>query len=117
MNLNEQYKNFLVKRRRFAKSWPLVGILLLLGIFAFLIWLFLRNPLLVNPFEVASRLEAGTIEKSTLVLMAGMLPIMFLACFFILLVMVLFAFAVFSNEKKYIKIIDLLLHKETEKMS
>lgn len=112
MNLNDQHKRFLAKRRRFARSWPLVGMLLLLGIFGFLVWLFLRNPLLVSPLEIASRLDAGTIEESTLILMAGMLPVMFLGCFFILLVVILLGFAVFSNERKYMKIIDSLLHEQ-----
>lgn len=115
MDLNDQHKSFLARRRRSAKSWPLVGMLLLLGILAFLVWLFLRNPLLVNPFEVASRLEAGTIERSTMMLMTGMLPVMSLACFFILLVMIIFVFTAFSNENKYIKIIDSLLHEQAEK--
>lgn len=117
MDLNDRNKRFLAKRRRFARSWPLVGTLLLLGISTLLAWLFLRNPLLANPFEVASRLGAETIEQSTLILLAGLLPLMFLACFSILFIMILFGFTVFSNEKKYLKIIDSLLHEQTGELS
>jgi hypothetical protein len=113
MNLNERNRRFLAKRRRLARSWPLLGTLLLIGISAFVVWAFLRNPLLANPFEVASRLGAETIELSTLILMAGLFPIMFLACFLMLFVIVLFGFAAFSNEKKYLEIIDSLVHEQT----
>jgi len=92
-----------------------VGMGVLLVSFGFLVWLFLHNPLLVNPAKVFSRLEAGAIEKSTLQLMAGMLPMMFLFCFFLLVVLVLFVFAAFSNDKKHIKIIDTLLAKSMDR--
>jgi len=111
VNLDEQLVKFLKKRRRLARFWPVIATLLLMGILAFVVWLFLKNPLLVNPFEVASRLDAGTVESSTLILMAGMLPIMFLACLLILIVVILFGFTVFSNEKKYLEIIDRLLNE------
>ncbi|MBN1223193.1 MAG: hypothetical protein JXB23_08075 [Candidatus Aminicenantes bacterium] len=112
--MDEQYLSFLKKRRRLAIFWPVVATLLLMGILAFLVWMFVKNPLLVNPFEVASRIDAGTIENSTLILMAGMLPIMFLACILILVVVVLFGFSMFSKEKKYLDIIDRLLREETD---
>jgi len=40
--------------------------------------------------------------------MAGMLPVVVLLCFLVLFMLVLFAFAAFSNERKLIRIIDSL---------
>jgi uncharacterized BrkB/YihY/UPF0761 family membrane protein len=107
--VDEQSQSFLKKRRRMTQFWPVIGTLLLAGVLAFLVWMFLKKSLLVNPFEVTSRIDAGTLENSTLTLMAGMLPIVFLACFFILIVVVLFAFSAFANERRYLRIIDALL--------
>ena len=107
--MDEQSMSFLKKRRRLARFWPVAGTLLLAGVLAFLVWMFLKKSLLVNPFEVASRIDAGTLENSTITLMAGMLPVVFLACFFILILVVLYAFSAFSNERRYLRIIDTLL--------
>lgn len=107
--VDEQSESFLKKRRRMTRFWPVVGTLLLAGVLSFLVWMFLKKSLLVNPFEVTSRIDAGTLENSTVILMAGMLPVVFLACFLILIVVVLFAFSAFSNERKYQRIIDGLL--------
>lgn len=41
-------------------------------------------------------------------LMAVMLPFLFLLCFVLLMGVVLFAYALFANEKKHLKIIDML---------
>ncbi len=71
--------------------------------------MFIRNPLMVNPFEVASRLEAGTLEETTMILLAGMLPIMLGLCFLLLSVLIVFGFVMFSHERKYHRIIDRLL--------
>jgi hypothetical protein len=109
MKLDDTSAGFLAKRRRFARTWPWVGTSLLLVLGAFVAWMFVRNPLLINPLEVASLLEAGTLEESTLILMAGMLPIMLWLCLLILSIVIAFGFVMFSNERKYHRIIDKLL--------
>ena len=102
---NDELK-FLNKRKRLINTWRLVGPLSLVLILGFLLWFYVRYPLLVNPFEVVSRLESGTLETSTLSLMAVMLPIMFLVCFGLLITIVLLMFVAFSNEKKYLEILS-----------
>lgn len=97
---------FLSKRKRLMKSWRLVGPLCLLAILGFLVWFYIRYPLLVNPFKVAASLKSGVLEVTTLSLMAIMSPIMFLVCFGLLIIMVLLMFVSFSNEKKYLEIIN-----------
>ena len=117
MKLNNKQKIFIEKRRRLMRSWSIIGSLLLFGIIASLGWMSLRNPLLVNPFKVASRLNSGTVEQSTLIIMAAMLPVVFLACFFLLAALILFCFSAFSNEKKHLKIIDSLLRNHSGESS
>ena len=115
MLITERQKRFLKKRRKLIRVWPYLGTLLLLFIAVFIVWLLIRKPLLVNPFYVINGLGAGTIEQSTLLLMAGMLPIMFAACLLLLIAIVIFTFSAFSNEKKHIKVIDHLLEDRSEK--
>jgi hypothetical protein len=87
-----------------------MGPLCLLFICGLWLWLYLHSPLLVNPFEIASRLENETLESSILPLMALMLPIIVLACFGLLIAIIVFMYAVFSNEKTYMEIISELSH-------
>lgn len=108
MALTDRDRFFLAKRKRMTRSWPLMGSLLLVVLVALVAWLFYQAPTFVNPFAVMSRLESNAIEQSTLGIMAGMLPVVVLLCFLVLFMLVLFAFAAFSNERKLIRIIDSL---------
>ena len=107
---SRRHQAFLEKRRRLLKTWRWIGPLCLLLIFVLLLWLYLHSPLLVNPFEIVSRIENETLESSILSLMALMLPIIVLACFGLLIAIIVFMYAVFSNEKKYMEIINELSH-------
>lgn len=109
MSLDDKYIQFMAKRKKLARTWPVVGTVLLAVLIAFLAWLYYHNPLLVNPFEIISRLEKGTVEQSTLVLMAVLLPFMFLTCFVLLAALVLFVFSAFSAEKRHMRAVDMLL--------
>ena len=104
--MNKQQTIFIEKRRKLIRAWRAVRPLMLLGIIAYAIYQYIRTPLLVNPFEVMERLRGGSIEQPTLELMAVMLPVMFLTIIFILVVLVVLLFASMSNEKKYLKIIE-----------
>lgn len=108
--MDEQQQLFWERRNRLLNAWKFVGPLLLLSIVGLLLWFYLRNPLLVNPFEIATRLDNETLQQSTLVIMAVMLPIMFLACFVLLLAIIGLMYAAFFNEKKYRQIINKLIN-------
>ena len=99
---------FLDKRRGLIRAWRYVGPVLLLAILGFSAYLFIRTPLLINPFEVISRLEAGTLEESTTVILAAMLPVMFGGMLVLLIAIVLVMYAAIANEKKYVAIIEKL---------
>ncbi len=106
--MNESDRRFLQRRRRLARSWNLVGAALLLVLLALAATLFFRVPFLANPMYVADLLKTGGLERSTLELMAMMLPVVFLLCLAVTVVVVLFGFAIFSNERRYLAIIDAL---------
>lgn len=107
--LTADQMEFLAKRRRLARLWPIIGALLLIVVVAAVAWLFLRHPLLINPLTLTSRVQAGTLPNSTLVILAVMLPVMSLACFIVLTAVILYGFSVFAIERRYQRLIKGLL--------
>jgi hypothetical protein len=110
----ETHRKYVEGRRRLVARWNVVGWSLIAAIAAVLGFLFLTSPLLVNPFEVLARVGTGSLPAPTLDLMAVMLPVVFLGCIMLLVVLVIFQFAAIANERRLIAIIDdLLRHGET----
>ena len=105
MTLSDKECVFVNRRRKLIRLWSVMGILLLILLGLFTLWMFMSNPLLVNPFEVADQLLAGTIETPTLQLMAGLLPVAMLMCLTTVLVLIIYVFAAIGNEKRYLEII------------
>jgi hypothetical protein len=66
------------------------------------------TPLLVNPIEVADRLESRAIDEPMLALMSLLLTVSILLCFLVLAAIILFVYAVISWEMKYLQVIDRL---------
>lgn len=104
--------DFIEKRRWFAARWNLVGTALLAGLVVYLAWLYSAHPRLANPFQVFGELEVGGIPQPTLEFMAAALPVVIWAIFMVLAVVIAFGFAIFRNERRYLKIIDRLRTKE-----
>lgn len=103
--LARKQQRFIMRRRKLLRTWRVVGPLLLLLLIITAVIMFFGYPLMFNPYEVIERLEAGTLENSTLQLMALLLPIAMLMVFFMLVVVVLLSFAALTNDKKYLAII------------
>jgi ABC-type transport system involved in multi-copper enzyme maturation permease subunit len=106
MQLNGEDQRFLAKRARLVKTWRYAGAILIAMLIGLGIWLFFSKPLLANPFVVLTRLKSDSIPESTMALMAGILPVVVLMCIFLAITIVLFAFLAFSNEKKYLTLIQ-----------
>lgn len=104
--LAEHHQRFILRRRKLLRTWRVVGPVLLLLLIIVGVIMFFNYPLMFNPYEAIERLEAGTLENSTLQLMALLLPIAMLMLFFMLVVVVLFSFAAMGNDKKYLAIIQ-----------
>ncbi len=115
MELKEEQRKFIETRSKFVKTWPFVGTGLLAIILGLGTWLFLTKRLLANPFFVLNQLKTNAISLPTLTLMAGLLPVVILLCLFLVVVVIIFAFAAFSNEKKYLAIIKSLVEKKVNK--
>ena len=109
MELTDKERRFVAKRTKFVQAWPLVGGVLLCLVLGLGVWLFLSKPLLANPFVVLSKLNSGSIPASTLTLMAVLLPVSVLMCLILAIAVVLFCFAAFANEKKYIQMIHRMI--------
>jgi uncharacterized membrane protein len=106
MQLSYEEQRFVAKRAKLMRTWRYVGAILLAMIIGLGMWLFWSNPLLANPFVVMARLKGDSIPESTMALMAGMLPVIVLLCIVLAVTAILFVFAAFSNEKKYLTIIQ-----------
>ena len=111
MQLSDEERRFLVKRARLVRTWRYVRAILLAVLIGLGIWLFLTIPLLANPLVVMAQLKSDAIPESMLMLMASMLPIVVLMCLALAVTTVLFTFAAFSNEKKYLKLIQRISHE------
>lgn len=108
MNMTPKELAFLNRRRQLLRIWRITGPMLLLVLAVGAVLMFLNYPLMFNPYEAIDRFEAGTLDVSTLQLMALLLPVAMLMLFVMLLVVVLLAFAVMGNDKKYLAIIERL---------
>jgi len=106
MDLSEQEAQFLANRTKLANAWRYVGVVLLVSLASLAGWLFWYVPLLANPFLVLTRLQDDSIPQSTMALATALLPIMVLTCLFVTMVIVLFIFATFANERKYLSIVQ-----------
>ena len=103
--MDEKDIEFIRQRERLARWWTPVGILMLAVFGGMVVWLFIRTPNFINPFHVIEQLKAGTLQQGTLVVMAGMLPIMVLGLFLVCCTVIGFGFAIFANERRYLRII------------
>ena len=104
--MDEKDIEFIRQRERLARWWNPVGYIILAVFIGMVIWLFIRTPNFINPFHVIEQLKAGTIPQGTLVVMAGMLPIMVLGLFLVCCTVIGFVFVAFANERRYLRIIE-----------
>lgn len=107
--LEPSERAFVEKRARLVGSWPPIGFASIGLLFGLAAWLWLSAPVLVDPWFVLDGLESGAFSEGTIRLMAAMLPVVVLLCLLVVLVSLLLAFAVFSNERRLIALIRRLL--------
>ncbi len=112
MFLEEKEREFVEKRRAYIRIWPIVAWILLLGLVALVIYLFLKTPLLVNPASVMEALGAGTLEGPTLTTMAALLPIAMLMAIGAVTFMLLYCCVAMRNERRLIAAIDELVRED-----
>jgi hypothetical protein len=106
MNLTAQDRAFIEKRKKLLNAWPWAGGGLLVMLAGFTTWLWIRVPMMINPWAAMEAIGAGTMEATTLTLMAVMLPILVLAVMGVLAVVVTLLFVALSNERRLIAMIE-----------
>lgn len=106
--ITEKDLQFIEKRYKLVGWWNLIGSLTFAGLVSFVAWMFWSQPRLINPLHVVGELEAGRISQSTLEIMAAILPMVVLAIFLVLAMMIAFTFAMIGNERRYLRIIGQL---------
>ena len=109
MFLDDQQTRFIVKRQRLLNAWRYTGPLMAAVVFALVVYIYIQSPMLINPFEVASRLESGDIERTTLETMALLLPIVFIMTCALLAAIVVLMYTSISIEKRYQRIVQRFL--------
>ncbi|MGB5277839.1 MAG: hypothetical protein WBP02_11775 [Gammaproteobacteria bacterium] len=110
MSLSRQQIDFLTRRRSLLQAWRYLGLLMFIAITCLVLFLLASAPLLINPFEVIARLESASIEPASLEMMAVLVPILCILICSILMLVVAMVYAAFSNEKKYLDILDDIDH-------
>lgn len=108
MPLDDAQLRYLAGRERLVKRWPAVGAALLTAIAAVMLYLFLRSPLLINPWHTAMLLEGGSVPQHTMAEMAAKLPVVFLVCCGLMVAMVLVQFAVTVTERRLLGLVEVL---------
>ena len=104
MRLSRQ--QFLERRRRLLGLWRYAGPGLIAAILDLGIYLWITAPMLINPFAVGDQLASGEMEPELMSVSALMLPVVVLLLLGLLLLLVLFAYVAFSNERRYLRILD-----------
>ena len=108
MKLTESELKWLAQRRTLLSLWPWTGGGMIAGLLGFATWLWLSVPLMINPWATVRAIEAGSVEDSTLTIMAVMLPILMLACLGLIVGIIVILFAVFGNERRLIALVEKL---------
>lgn len=112
---SDKDKEFIDNRRRLINAWRYAGALSLIGLFVFILWLWYSNPILINPFGAITAIEAGSMTDTTMVIMAAMLPVIFVLTLFLILLLLVLVTVSMNNEKRYLAIIEQISASDTEK--
>jgi hypothetical protein len=109
--LTDRELEFVARRRRLVQRWPAVSAVLLAAIALTVGGLYLRTPLLVDPWKTSALLRGGQIPPPTIAEMAIKLPVVFLVCCGLLVALVLFQAAASTTERKLLRLIDRLMER------
>lgn len=110
--LSKREQAWIESRRRMLRRWPLAGGACLLALAFGLVALWWRTPLLVDPWTVAARLRADTLDDGTLALMAAMLPVVMLTLLGLLFALLLFVTVGFANERRLLDLVRRLAARD-----
>lgn len=101
MQWTPEERRFLEKRKKIVRLWPYTGALMLTVLTALVIFLYTTAPLLIDPFETASRIRSEAVSDATLRVSALLLPIAFGTICLLLVALLWVMHLAFENEKRY----------------
>lgn len=104
--LTPEQESFLKSRSIMVRAWRGIGPALIMALSVFFGFLYLSAPMLLSPFEVMNRLQAETIDLTTLQTMAIMMPMVLLLLCVVLLLIIVLMYAVFRKERRYLAILE-----------
>ena len=105
MKLDTSDESYVDRRTKLVNSWRWVGAFLFALIAGLFLWLGMRAPLMINPWEAAGRIEDESLNAFLGLLMAAMLPVTMIGLFLCLVSIIVFAYVAFANERRLIDII------------
>jgi len=108
--LSEKDYDFLKKRKRLVSMGPFVAGLVLVFLCAGFVYMYISSPYIANPLFVAEAIRKNTIDNSVMIMATILLPIVVMFLFVTVALFVLFCFSVYSNEKRYLYMMERLLN-------
>ena len=105
MKLDTSDESYIDRRTKLVNCWRWVGAFLFALIAGLFLWLGMRAPLMINPWETAGRIEEESLGAPMVMLMAAMLPVTMVGLFLCLVSIIVFAYVAFANERRLIDII------------
>ena len=112
--LSEKDNDFLNKRKRLVATGTFVLGLILVFLCAGFVYMFISSPYIANPLHVADAIKQNSIDNSTMIMATILLPIIVIALFVMVVIFVLFGFSIFSNEKRYLSMIEKLQNNQNK---
>jgi len=106
--LTKSQEKFLAQRKFFSKLGLWVGVIVVLILAIFVLYMYFRHPLIANPQYVMMQLENNSLPPSILSILAMLGSFLFLIISLILGVFIVFFLLAVRNERKLINIIDRL---------
>ena len=104
--INQKDRNFIDKRKKLHRYWPIMGTTMILMMLGLVIYLFIRTPKLINPFLVVELIKTNAIDPRTMVLMTAMCPVLTIFLLFTVAVVIVYVWAFMVLEGRYHKILD-----------
>jgi len=103
--LNEKDRALLDRRTQLQRWWPWAGTGLLAAVAGLWGYLLLRESLLVHPWALMARIEAGSVSDGTLAALALLGSVGFLALGIVMLAVIALLWAALKNERRLLDII------------
>ena len=99
-------EQFLEKRRKLNKAWPIVGTIMMISLVILALYLFFSSPLLINPYKVIELIKANKLSPTTMRLMAVIMPVLVIGLLGTVFICIFYTWLFMIIEKRYLKMLD-----------